>query len=220
MTIRKADSAAARRPAQRTRVAKPAADRLAKPARRVRQAEPVSRRAGESSALASVALERRFAVIMAGGSGTRFWPWSREARPKQLLKLTSDRSMLAETVARLDGVVPRANIVIVAGRKHRAQVLADLPGIAAGQVLAEPVGRNTAACIAWATAEIVARRANAVAAVFSADHLVGDTKAFARDLDAAFSLADLRRCLVTFGVAPATRALAATWATSRSQSRS
>ncbi|HXC51837.1 MAG TPA: sugar phosphate nucleotidyltransferase [Candidatus Limnocylindrales bacterium] len=180
MTIRSEGSAAATKAAQRGRV-------LAS-AKRERVVEQ----------------SRRFAVIMAGGSGTRFWPWSREARPKQLLQLTTDRSMLAETVGRLEGFVPKRNILIVVGLKHRRQVLAELSGIDAGQVLAEPVGRNTAACIGWATSEILSRCADAVTAVFSADHLVGDRKAFLRDLEAAYALADRRRCLVTFGVAPGT----------------
>ena len=149
-----------------------------------------------------MAANRRYAVVMAGGSGTRFWPWSREARPKQLLELTSNRSMLAETVARLDGIVPKKNIVVVAGRRHRDQVLAALPGIDPALVLAEPAGRNTAPCIGWATAEILARRPDAVMAVFSADHLISDRRAFRRDLEDAWAVADRQRALVTFGIPP------------------
>lgn len=138
---------------------------------------------------------------MAGGSGTRFWPWSREARPKQLLSLTSDRSMLAETVARLDGLVPTENIFVVIGRKHRRQVLAELPQLAPASTLSEPVGRNTAACIGWATLEIVRRCPDAVTAVLSADHLLGE-RAFRTDLDRAYALADRLGRLITFGIRP------------------
>lgn len=145
---------------------------------------------------------RRFAVVMAGGSGTRFWPWSREDCPKQLLALTSNRSMLAETVARLDGVVPAANILVVTGRRHRRQVLAELPGLAPESVLCEPVGRNTAACVGWATLEVLRRSPDAVTAVLSADHLLGGGKAFHRDLVRAFEVADRFGRLVTFGIKP------------------
>jgi len=145
---------------------------------------------------------RRYAVVMAGGVGTRFWPWSREASPKQLLALTSDRSMLAETIARLDGLVPAANILVVTSRKHRRQVLAASPSLEARNVLGEPMGRNTAPCIGWATLEVLRRCPDAVTAVLSADHVLGGGKAFARDLDRAFSVADHHRRLVTFGIPP------------------
>jgi len=155
---------------------------------------------------AGVEAERRFAVVMAGGSGTRFWPWSREDCPKQLLALTSSRSMLAETVARLEGVVPAANILVVTGRRHRRQVLAELPGLAPDAVLCEPVGRNTAACVGWATLEVLRRRRDAVTAVLSADHLLDGGRAFHRDLVRAFGVADRFGRLVTFGIRPTSAA--------------
>ncbi|MFN2378427.1 MAG: mannose-1-phosphate guanylyltransferase [Candidatus Binatia bacterium] len=149
-----------------------------------------------------VEVSRRFAVVMAGGSGTRFWPWSREAWPKQLLSLVGPRSMLAETVARLDGLVPAANIFVVTGRRYRRQVLKELPGLPPANVLAEPVGRNTAPCIAWATLEIRRRREDAVVAVLSADHRIGKPATFRRDFDQALIAADRLGRLVTFGVPP------------------
>jgi mannose-1-phosphate guanylyltransferase len=143
---------------------------------------------------------------MAGGSGTRFWPWSREAWPKQLLALTSGRSMLAETVARLEGVVPAGNILVVTGARYRRQVLSELPQLARGDVLGEPVGRNTAACIGWATLEVLRRRSDAVTAVLAADHLIEGAAAFRRDLERAFTVADRFERLVTFGVPPSSPA--------------
>jgi mannose-1-phosphate guanylyltransferase len=146
---------------------------------------------------------RRFAVIMAGGSGTRFWPWSREAKPKQLLALTSSTSMLAETVSRLKGVVPPSNIVVVTSRRYRRQVAGELPRIAKDCILAEPVGRNTAACIGWAATEIRRRCPDAVMAVLSADHRIGGRSgAFGGDLAKALEVADRTRRLVTFGIRP------------------
>ena len=110
--------------------------------------------------------------------------------------------MIAETVARLEGVVPASNIFVVAGRRHRRRMLAELPGLDPKRVLSEPVGRNTAACIGWATLEIRRLCADAVCVVLSADHQIGDTKMFRENLQYAYSLADRRRCLVTFGIVP------------------
>jgi mannose-1-phosphate guanylyltransferase len=119
-----------------------------------------------------------------------------------LLALTSQRSMLAETIARLDGLVPAANILVVTSRRHRRQVLAASPRLEPGNVLGEPTGRNTAPCIGWATLEVLRRCPDAVTAVLSADHVLGGGKAFDRDLGRAFSVADRHGRLVTFGIPP------------------
>lgn len=165
-----------------------------------------SRTASSPGRGARVAPARRYAVVMAGGVGTRFWPWSRQASPKQFLSLTSGRSMLAETVARLEGLVPAANILVVTGRRYRARVLADCPSLRRANVLGEPEGRNTAPCIGWATMEIQRRCPDAVVAVLSADHCLGRGRAFARDLEKAFRVADAEQALVTFGIRPTTPA--------------
>jgi len=145
---------------------------------------------------------RRYAVIMAGGSGTRFWPWSRGARPKQLLPLCSSTSMLKDTVTRVSHLVPLENVVIVTGAKIRQSVRRDLPNLRSDQILCEPVGRNTAACIAWAAAEIARRSPDAVMAVLPADHVVAPLDVFVDDLHGAIVAADENRCLVTLGVPP------------------
>lgn len=156
----------------------------------------------EATRLRGVEPSRRFAVVMAGGSGTRFWPWSREDRPKQLLSLVSSQSMLADTVARLDGVVPPENILVVVGRRHRRAVADALPSIPSSSILCEPVGRNTAPCIAWASAEILRRRADGVAVVLSADHRIRGDRAFRSDLAKSLAIADRTRRLITFGIRP------------------
>ena len=153
-----------------------------------------------------VAPERRFAIIMAGGVGTRFWPWSREGMPKQMLPLAGERSMLAETVARLEGLVPTANIFIVTSRRLAREVARQLPELSRDSILAEPVGRNTAACIGWATLEVLARRPDAVTAVLPADHVIRPEKAFRSDVGRAFEVADQFSGLVTFGIAPSSPA--------------
>lgn len=143
---------------------------------------------------------------MAGGSGTRFWPWSREDRPKQLLSLVSTRSMLADTVARLDGVVPPENILVVVGRRHRRAVAEALPALPASSILCEPVGRNTAPCIAWAMREILRLCTDGVAVVLSADHRIRGERAFRSDMSRAFAVADRSGRLVTFGIEPSSAA--------------
>lgn len=150
----------------------------------------------------SVESRRRYAVIMAGGIGSRFWPWSRESLPKQLLPMAGPRSMLAETALRLRGLVPEENVFVVTAERLRTRVRGELAGMAAERVLAEPVGRNTAPCIGWATLEILARDPDAVTLVLPADHVVRPASAFRRDARKAFALADRERSLVTFGVPP------------------
>lgn len=152
--------------------------------------------------MASVRLDRRYAVIMAGGVGTRFWPLSREARPKQLLALTADHSMLAETALRLRGTVPAENILVATATRYRREVARALPELPAANILCEPVGRNTAPCIGWSALEVVSRRSDAVMAVLPADHVISPVATFKADLRVAFSSADSLDRLLTFGIRP------------------
>jgi mannose-1-phosphate guanylyltransferase len=143
-----------------------------------------------------------FGVIMAGGSGTRFWPLSRTSRPKQLLALGSGQSsLLQQTVRRLQRFIPTERILIVTGDHLAKATAADVPDVPRENILAEPVGRNTAACIGWASMVAGARAADATLAVVPADHHIVGEDAFARDaqqaLDAAAS-ADI----VTIGIKP------------------
>lgn len=139
---------------------------------------------------------------MAGGSGTRFWPWSRSGHPKQLLPLCTTASMLADTVDRVSRLVPRENVIIVTGEALRRAVVRDLPQLRRDQILCEPVGRNTAPCIAWAAAEIVRRTPDGVMVVLPADHVVSPRDVFVADLRTALAAADEQRCLVTLGIRP------------------
>lgn len=142
----------------------------------------------------------RYVVIMAGGSGTRFWPASRRARPKQFLSIGSDKSLLAETAARLEGVVPLENLYVVTGAAHADHALEDLVGVPKANVLVEPTGRNTAPCIGWATRHILAKDPDARIAVLPADHYIRKTARFAEYLNAAFEAAEER--IVLFGIIP------------------
>src|SRR5580704_1319302 len=112
-----------------------------------------------------------FAVVLAGGSGTRFWPRSRSALPKQFLRLGSERTLVQATVDRLEGLVPTDRILVVTGEKHRRLVEEQLPQIK--RVLAEPLPRDTAAAIGWATWTIAQEAGdNAIVAVLPSDHAI------------------------------------------------
>lgn len=143
-----------------------------------------------------------FAVIMAGGSGTRFWPASRKKAPKQFLAVGGKRSLIAETAARLGTLVPPERRLVVAGVEHVALVRKALRNLPPENILAEPVARNTAPCVAWAALEIEKRSSGAVHAVFPADHVIGPAKTFRKTLQAAADEARSSGALVTFGIRP------------------
>jgi mannose-1-phosphate guanylyltransferase len=144
----------------------------------------------------------RWAVIMAGGTGTRFWPRSRRRLPKQLLRITGPRTLLQDTVARLRGLVPLKQTLIVTHRDHAQEVRRQLRGIPAANVLVEPVGRNTAPCLALATLEITRRAPHATFASLPADHTIADVRRFRTTLAEGYRLANRERCPVTIGIRP------------------
>lgn len=143
-----------------------------------------------------------FAVILAGGSGTRFWPASRKKLPKQFLAVGGKRSLIAETAARLGTLVPPERRLVVAGEEHVALVRKALRNLPPENILAEPIGRNTAACVAWAALEVERRSSGAVHAVFPADHVIGPAARFRKTLGAAADEARASGALVTFGIKP------------------
>lgn len=124
---------------------------------------------------------RRYAIILAGGSGTRLWPLSRSAKPKQLLALNGKESLLQETARRILPLVHPQHILTVVHADYRFEVAGQLHAIApqlADNILVEPLGRNTLPAIAWATAEILKRDPEAIVAVFSSDHAVANDSLF------------------------------------------
>ena len=143
-----------------------------------------------------------YAVLLSGGTGTRFWPASRRQRPKQYLSIVGEQSMLAETFARLEGIVPAANVLVVTTREQRDEVLHALPGLPPENLVIEPVGRNTAPCVALATARIRRRSPNAIQIVLPADHVIRPREAFQRTLRAAIHAATREDALFVFGVHP------------------
>jgi len=142
------------------------------------------------------------AVIMAGGSGKRFWPLSRRNRPKQVLPIAGDRPMIAETLARLDGLVPLAQTYIVT---HEAQVGPISDALGAGplpNLLAEPFGRDTAACIGLAALHIRRADPHAIMLAMPADQVISPTGAFQTVMRAMAAVAAEADALVTCGIKP------------------
>ena len=144
-----------------------------------------------------------WAVVLAGGGGSRLWPLSRRSRPKQCLTLGGTTSLLRQTVERLEPLVPRERVLVVTGPDMAAAVRADLPDLAADAILVEPQGRNTAPCVAWAAIE-VARRAgpDAPLLVLPSDHAVARPASLRAALAAAAQAASATGALVTLGVPP------------------
>ncbi len=138
-------------------------------------------------------------VILAGGRGERFWPLSRTARPKQFLRLLGPRSLLQETADRVAPLIDRAHTVVVTGQAYTALVEEQLPG---SWVLGEPVGRNTAASIAWAAAAIRSRDPEGLLVVLPSDHAVVDAAGFRAVLSAAMASAQRRQRMTLLGVRP------------------
>src|SRR5215203_4242795 len=116
-----------------------------------------------------------YALILAGGSGERFWPLSRRTRPKELLRLVSDRTLLEETIARLDGLIPPERILILTNVEQETAVRALLPAFPAANIVAEPAKRDTAAAVALGAGWIAARDHMATMVVLPADHVIKET---------------------------------------------
>lgn len=145
---------------------------------------------------------RRFAVIMAGGSSTRLWPLSRERLPKQFLPLPGPDTLLQATVRRVEPLVGADGVVVVASRSQLAVVRRQLPHIPRGNLLAEPAGRNTAACLRLATGELERRHGDITVIALPADHAIQDDKGLRHTLSAAADLAERRDAIVLVGVRP------------------
>ena len=144
----------------------------------------------------------RHALILAGGSGTRLWPYSTAGLPKQLVPLLEGRSLLDIAVERATSVVPASQVWLGAGEQLRAAV-SEVEGLQADRLVVEPSGRDTLPAVALGCAVIAANDPEAVVAVLTADHLIEPLDSFAATLDAAFALAESRDdALVTFGVVP------------------
>jgi mannose-1-phosphate guanylyltransferase len=143
-----------------------------------------------------------FAVVLAGGSGTRFWPASREQRPKQFLSLTGEQPLIERTCTRLEGLVPWERILVVAPEAQAELVRAALPRLPRENLVLEPFGRNTAACVALAALHLADRHRDSVQLVLPADHFVEPVEALRRSLAIAAEEAAAGDSLITFGIRP------------------
>lgn len=140
---------------------------------------------------------------MAGGKGERFWPQSRLSRPKHLLPIVGDRPMLTQTVERLGSIVPPENILIITNSEQRDAVIEICPMLAPANIIAEPVGRDTAAAVGLATILVAGRDPEATFAMLPADHVIHDEQGFQSVLGTAFAAAEAEDALVTVGIRPA-----------------
>lgn len=144
----------------------------------------------------------RFVIIMAGGRGERFWPLSREKTPKQLLSLLGKKSFLQEAVERVLPLVPAKNIFVITNAIQAPTVAKQLPKIPKGNIVAEPVGRDTCAAVTLGAALVGARSTTGVMAVLPADHVIPNAKKFQQVLGDAFDLAARGQAIVTIGIKP------------------
>jgi len=143
-----------------------------------------------------------YGVILAGGKGERFWPLSRAARPKQFLKLISDKTMLEETIERVLPLIPLENIRVVTSGEMKHFIVENMSAMTEDNILSEPQGRNTCVAIGLAAAHLHKADEKAVLVTLSADHLIKPPEKLLRILRAATSIASAEDRLITIGIVP------------------
>ncbi len=145
-------------------------------------------------------------VILAGGSGTRFWPRSRRASAKQVLALDGDRSMLQQTVERLRPIAGPGQVWVITKTSWlAAEIEAQLPGVPRGQIVEEPVARNTAPACGLAAFLVEKTNPDAVIGVFPSDHVIGDEPRFLKVIERGVQLAASGDVMVVLGIEPTSR---------------
>jgi mannose-1-phosphate guanylyltransferase len=143
------------------------------------------------------------ALIMAGGGGTRFWPRSRQGRPKQFLALTGERTLLQLALDRIEAQIPPERAWIITAASHRDEALNQLPALAPDRVVGEPCGRDTAACVGLGAALIAREDPAAIMLVMPADHVIEPVQEFRRAAHVAEQMAEEHpAALITFGIPP------------------
>src|SRR5262245_23794352 len=143
------------------------------------------------------------AMIMAGGGGTRFWPRSRQKRPKQFLALGGERTLLQQACDRVEAQVPPERTWIITGAAYVAETARQLPQLPSDRIVGEPAGRDTAACIALGAALVARTDPQATMIVTPADHVIEPVQEFRRAVHVAEqTVAEHPTALVTFGIPP------------------
>jgi mannose-1-phosphate guanylyltransferase len=142
------------------------------------------------------------AVVLAGGSGTRFWPRSRRARAKQVLQLDGERTMIQQTVARLEDMMPGHEVWVITNELLHGTIAAQLPEVRADRILTEPEARNTAPACALAAFLLARDSPEAVIGIFPSDHTIGNVARFHMILRAGIKLASIGGKIVVLGVPP------------------
>jgi len=144
-----------------------------------------------------------YAIIMAGGAGTRFWPLSTEDKPKQFLDiLGTGKTFLQMTVSRFEGWIPKQNIYIVTNEKYRQIINEQLPELSNDQIICEPSRNNTAPCILLAALKIKKKDPDACCLFVPSDHLIVDLNAFRENAQQALGYASTHQAIVTIGILP------------------
>lgn len=143
-----------------------------------------------------------YAVIMAGGSGTRFWPRSTQEKPKQFLSFFGDKSLLQRTVERIRPLIPPERILVITNKKYVNLVKEQVPEVNENHIIGEPVARNTAPCIALAAAVIREKDPEGTMVVLPSDHFINDTKTFLKIIGSGIKMASESQSLITIGIKP------------------
>ncbi len=143
-----------------------------------------------------------YPVILAGGRGTRFWPLSRKRRSKQLLALDGKQTMIQQTVGRLLPLAPAKRLWVITNEDLQREIGRQLPRLSKNQIVAEPVGRNTAPAIGLAAFILLRTDPDAVIGMFPSDHVIGDEKQYRRVLEKGVEIASAGENIVVLGIRP------------------
>lgn len=144
----------------------------------------------------------RFGIIMAGGAGERFWPLSRRNKPKQILNLSGETTLLDEAIARLEPIIPKENIFVATSKELKPNILKYSQKVLKDNFICEPIGRNTAPCLGLAAIYLRKRFGDPTMAVMTADHKIQDLDVFMKTINVACDHAEKANDIVVFGIAP------------------